>query len=305
MRFDIILGNPPYNGGPSKNRPIYHIFVEKSLSLLKNTGYSIIITPQTWMFSNKSSFGKYRQYLKTRGLESITIKDEGTFSNVNIGKFSIIKINSLINTPNISIFTSNQNPFYIVKDNSTNKIRFEREEIGTLFEKILTQMIEMGWIKFNVIRGKLFNIPRTYKSESFINRNNITIFQNKDINHPNPILDTGNRITYTSYDDITSLNKKIWFPMRGSITTVGKVRYDEGGNIFSQGLVYFEVKDKTEADIITQYLNTSIARFMIKYVKGGQSCNILNNIRHLYVPISDWDIGDFNLTPEEIELIEQ
>lgn len=49
-KFDSVLLNPPYQKqvGPNKTQPIWHLFVEKSLSLLEQDGYLIIVHPSGW-----------------------------------------------------------------------------------------------------------------------------------------------------------------------------------------------------------------------------------------------------------------
>ena len=49
-KFDSVMGNPPYQKqvGPNKTQPIWHLFVEKSLSLLEQDGYLIIVHPSGW-----------------------------------------------------------------------------------------------------------------------------------------------------------------------------------------------------------------------------------------------------------------
>lgn len=50
MKFDCIVGNPPYQKqvGPSKSEPMWHIFVEKSIQSLNDGGYLCIVHPSGW-----------------------------------------------------------------------------------------------------------------------------------------------------------------------------------------------------------------------------------------------------------------
>lgn len=52
IMFDIIVTNPPYQK-PSKDggnsaKPLYHLFIQKSLNILKERGYLVAIHPFTW-----------------------------------------------------------------------------------------------------------------------------------------------------------------------------------------------------------------------------------------------------------------
>jgi hypothetical protein len=50
--WDLIVANPPYSGGGNKNKSLSNLFIEKSISLLKDNGYLCFITPNNWMTYN-------------------------------------------------------------------------------------------------------------------------------------------------------------------------------------------------------------------------------------------------------------
>ncbi len=49
-KFDIIIGNPPYQEqvGPKKTKSIWNLFVKKSISLLNNDGFMTMVHPSGW-----------------------------------------------------------------------------------------------------------------------------------------------------------------------------------------------------------------------------------------------------------------
>ncbi len=57
LLYDIIITNPPYQKpnkqGGSSSKPLYHLFIHKSLELLKQNGYLIAIHPFTWRRKSK------------------------------------------------------------------------------------------------------------------------------------------------------------------------------------------------------------------------------------------------------------
>lgn len=50
MKFDVVIGNPPYNKqvGPKKTEPVWPKFVEKSFDMCKEDGYVSLIHPNGW-----------------------------------------------------------------------------------------------------------------------------------------------------------------------------------------------------------------------------------------------------------------
>jgi hypothetical protein len=50
-KFDIIIGNPPYQTSENENKkshPIWHLFIEKSFSILCDGGYLNMVHPDSW-----------------------------------------------------------------------------------------------------------------------------------------------------------------------------------------------------------------------------------------------------------------
>ena len=72
MRFDLVMGNPPYQDGKKDlhekgnkqsagTQKIWALFVKKSFEILNNNGVIAFITPTSWMSGTISvKFGQYR-----------------------------------------------------------------------------------------------------------------------------------------------------------------------------------------------------------------------------------------------------
>jgi len=134
IKFDIILGNPPYNEGgikSSKNnnrnsKTIWNFFIFNSFNLLKNNGYLLFITPLTWLKLSHNCHNilldKYLIYLQLwdNTKSKYTIKGEipiSIFLIKNIDN-SIKKLNTNIKIINFRNKIIQNYNIYINKNNS-------------------------------------------------------------------------------------------------------------------------------------------------------------------------------------------
>ena len=76
MKFDVVLGNPPYQEtlGASRGKPIWDKFVLKSYSLLKPKGYLSLIHPGSWR-APKGKFKPIQKIYKENNLIFLKISD--------------------------------------------------------------------------------------------------------------------------------------------------------------------------------------------------------------------------------------
>jgi len=64
MKFDVVLGNPPYQKGDGNiGSPLWPKFIKKCVNLTVDNGITAMVTPSTWM--NKSSRGAWTTLQKT------------------------------------------------------------------------------------------------------------------------------------------------------------------------------------------------------------------------------------------------
>jgi hypothetical protein len=63
MKFDVIVGNPPYRQGEQHAKKIWPDFTSKSLSLLNDNGYIAWVIPTGWLDSNNAQMKKVRTSL--------------------------------------------------------------------------------------------------------------------------------------------------------------------------------------------------------------------------------------------------
>jgi hypothetical protein len=71
-KFDVVIGNPPYQGGTTKSDPLWEKFVEKSFELCKEGGYVSLIHPCAWRKPEHKLFSLLQEY----DIEYLEIHDQ-------------------------------------------------------------------------------------------------------------------------------------------------------------------------------------------------------------------------------------
>lgn len=88
MKFDAIVGNPPYQKqvGERKTEPLWHIFVENSIKSLKDGGYLCLVHPPGWrdMAGRYSDVGGMLMSKDVQYLEMHTERDGVKTFNASI-----------------------------------------------------------------------------------------------------------------------------------------------------------------------------------------------------------------------------
>lgn len=144
MKFDVTLGNPPYEG----KKELHQKFFNRSVDLLKDGGSLIFIQPATPYLNNKS--GKSNQQLMRQNVlkykTSVQFINPDVFENVVIG-------NTLVIT-------------HLVKThNDNNKLQHVQFESGKIYKDVVLKNINYNGMDLEVF------IPLRDKIESYIQKN--------------------------------------------------------------------------------------------------------------------------------------
>ena len=84
MKFDVIVGNPPYQGDQAHGLKIWPTFTVKALGLLSQNGYIGWVIPSGWLDSNNAQMKKVRLMLTTN-FNLINI-DRNSTNYFNVGQ---------------------------------------------------------------------------------------------------------------------------------------------------------------------------------------------------------------------------
>ena len=165
LKFDEIVGNPPYNDSSVGRNPIWHKFVLSNVGKKSTTW----VIPTSWMISETSTFNEVRNFILNSGLKKIKLNSKDTFKSATVRTVTVFieegynglveveghtsyfydyrKSNILIDTGsaegNDILFTLKANPpllGYTTKNNKDKIIEVETTNISdTKFLKKMTK----------------------------------------------------------------------------------------------------------------------------------------------------------------------
>lgn len=334
MKFNVIVGNPPYQENIDENRSLakqlFPKFIE--LGILANPQYLSLITPSRWFTADgqDNSFPKLRDFVKEHNHFSTIVSCNGKkiFPNTELGGVCYFLWTPLYSGD--TEFVDNQN---------------EEKDIlrRPLFEKDLSIILPLN--KISSIAKKVV------KSQGFIALNTITTGRDafgivgknfnaisKDKAFPNSVeVQCAHEIKrYYEKDRITKntqiLNSYKVFISKGNggaglltddkaVNIIGKSYIAEPNVACTDSMIPFGAFDNIhETTNLQKYMKTKFLRFMVGILKVSQ--NLYQNV-YQFVPLQnftaesdiDWSKSvveidnqlyrKYNLSEEEISFIER
>ncbi len=328
MKFDVIIGNPPYqltdgSGGSSDSAmPIYNRFIDQCKKL--NPRFLSMIVPSKWMVGGRG-LNKFRdEMINDKRIKNIVDYENASdcFSGIHIdggvcyflwdrtynGKTNykyIAKTGEIVEAEH---YLKNQFFEYVVRDNRVLSI-LEKCSTGTSFNTIVSNVKPYG------VRGYLFNEPERYP-ESHLSEcefhNSVRIFGVKGIKG-------GARRTegYVKRDfisnNIDTIDKyKIFFTTSYSTGAINppKVILAQPGEVCTETFLLIGNFSTEEEQLnCLSYIETKFFRFLLYYGKGTMH---VNKTVFSLIPLQNfnesWDdkklYKQYGLTEEEISFIE-
>jgi hypothetical protein len=343
MKFDVIVGNPPYQEGISKSKgnkslskQLFPRFIEIGIST--KPGYCCLITPTRWFTADAqdNSFPKLRKFIKENNhIRKFTIR-EG---------HSVFPMVTIPGTIGYFLYDSNYQKNEVEFDESDNATTSNRP----LFEDGLEIILD-SHIKADILNKVVAKSNARYLTEMATGRNAFGFSGNRHFvkNHSEEQefpdcakLKTVEGIRYIK-KEIISNNREIFENYKvfiskadGAAGLIGD--RDKEGNIKQSRIIgknvialpfeactdtYIPIgnfDNITEANNLSKYLKTKFLRFMVGIMKTSQN---LYQIVYKFVPVQDFTANSdidwtkliqdidkqlfskYNLNDEQIDFIE-
>ena len=284
-KFDVIMGNPPYNNSN------HIIFIKNSFKFLKK--YLLFITPLTWLSPSSKS---YKIIIKKN---IILINNDSNYLKnkyfKNIGStFSYFLIE------NIEDENDNDTIFIYYKNNIINKFNYN-------FKKIIYPPSIITPITLSI-------------NAKILNKENNNLFIRKDKNdyknksdgtytYPHITFIKNNKpdIKYRNKKDIDQTKYKILLFRNGYLNPY----FDEGLNGVGDNIHYKIINSKKKGNLFVKFFNSKLIKFIFKINKySGYNHGLLMNMIDLsiidnYKTFTEEDIYKYyGISKEEIELID-
>jgi len=316
MKFDVIIGNPPYQigaDGSTRDIPIYNDFVEKSKKLAPR--FLCMIIPSRWMASGLGLADFRKSMLSDRRIRFLVDFPDASevFPSVEIKggvcyflwdrdyngdcNSTIIRGQDIVGP-----FARNLNEYDIfVRDNRALSILHKVQNLKEpSIIRILSVDKEFGWTSnfagFDDTESEnsipLYYIRKTKRGVGWIRRDEVT--------KSSHLIDT----------------YKVLIPAAGSDGgkripdyVLGKPLIASNPSVCTQSYLFFSVKTEEEAISLESYLRTRFFRFLVSLRKITQHAT---RSSYTWVPIQEWNktwsdkmlYTKYSLSPEDVAYIE-
>lgn len=315
MKFDVIVGNPPYQlstgGSKAQATPLYNLFVEQAKKLLPR--YLVMIIPDRW-FAGGFGLGKFRDTMLNDG-RITTLCDypvaSDCFPGVDIPGgicYFLWEANASVENCQIRLISEGtiscaSRPLLekgcdvFIKYNEAIPIIRKVKALGEVtFETIVSAQKPFGLSTTFIGSAHSFNdsiaVFGRDKSITFVAKNKIVC--NVEM------IDTHKVYTSAAYGERISSNYYV----------IGKPFYGAKGTACTETYVIISsAKTRTEADNIISYMTSKFFRFLVLLHKPTQ--HLLRSV-YSFVPIQDFSkpwadaelYAKYKLTKDEISFIE-
>ena len=313
-KFDVILGNPPYNSGgiktwkgdklskTEKNITLWPYFIDYSMNNLKENGWLISINPLTWIKLSSDNHYLTKYKIKYLELWDASYSKQKIKAEIPLSWFIINKKENkekektLIKSNDKRHNIYNEEKYYIKENMNLTFCYF------SMFEKLYNFTEKIG--KFDLKNKKIKGNGNKIKLNDIIDKSNYGV--------DTYILNEGIMMKKINKKDIIEehKNKKIIFANKTNL----KYCYIDniGYNICGNDNYYIIDNNEDNLKILYDYFNTKlinfivlntkyrgqfIEKFIFDYIPDIRNINNLSNYNDLYKLIG--------FTNEEINIINQ
>lgn len=325
MRFDVIIGNPPYQlsdgGAQASAKPIYNYFVEQAKKLKPR--YLSMIIPARWYAGGKG-LDDFRDSMLSdphmRELHDFPNTDD-CFPGVNIrgGVCYFLWDKDYDNTTGlVNVVTHNQD----ATDSVRRKLKYGDLDIFLRYGRSLTILDKVMAACGDNILAKYVSSRKPFGLSTDFAKTSAFRSSPTGMEYPVPCYGKGKKIGYVEFNNIPNHQEWIgkWKVFTSRANNIGTELNDDNLNTFigdreicTESYIVIGADlglTKEQAENLAAYLQTRFARFCHSMAKVSQDATAKT---YRFVPIQDFSevwtdeklYAMYGLTEEEIAFIEE
>jgi hypothetical protein len=294
MKFDVVVGNPPYQDPNNDKRMLWNQIVDKAVEVTTEDGYIAIVTPTTWLTAKTNIHNSYKMFEEKQVERAVIFdKEDKPFDEGTSVSYTIVK-----NT----------------KRNRPTPLYFAQYSTG-----IETHVADVNIAKDKIWPGQLSPINlaihhklQPHKKIKFLKS---CEFHNQKLKKKKMVSDVKDSVfqythyvsaAITRYTSTKFSNHDTWKVMVPLTSTIDKAVVDNNCG-HGEDMLSLYVDDQSTASNIKTLFNTRFYKFIGMLYKNGRNQPLQN-----LFPVIDFTkiwtdkelYAHFGLTQEEIDYIE-
>lgn len=284
MKFDVVVGNPPYQGNNDKgtvqpkSHNLWSKFVSQSIDLIDNNGYVALVTPDSWMSPNSKVLKSFKE-------NSLTWVNTDVSNHFNVG----------------SSFTA----WILQKNQNTKKVSID----GLIVDLNTLNYLPRNFSNTYPIHHKVINsdnpkLPINNDTSCHSDYKQGKLSDNENEIFKYKTWHTNSQIKFSKIKSKDFDKHKIIWTLSGYFRPF----YDPGTFGTTEVCQYMIVENQKHADQILSYFNSKLYNFIVTTGKwsgflNGKIIKALPKLEDkMWTDVTLYEY--FNLTPEEIKYIE-
>ena len=294
MKFDVIVGNPPYQDSNNDKRMLWNQILDKVVEVTNDNGYIAMVTPTTWLTAKTNIHNSYKMFEEKQVERAVIFdKNDKPFDEGTSVSYTITK-----NTKRAAL-----TPLYFAQYSTGAENHVADIDISK--DKIWPGQLTPVNI---VIHNKL----QTHKKIKFLKS---CEFHNQKLKTKKMVSDTKDSVfqythhvsaAITRYTNTKFSAHDTWKVMVPLTSTIDKAVVDNNCG-HGEDMLSLYVKDEKTALNIKSLFNTRFYKFIGMLYKSGRNQPLQN-----LFPVMDFSkvwtdaelYAHFGLTQEEIDYIE-
>lgn len=294
MKFDVVIGNPPFQDSHRSGNPLWPLFIKKGFELVNEAGYVGLIAPGRWVLPGHN--------IKE---SKIRIWDE------YIAKYSPVVINLGECSRYFSVGSSDDYFSYFVVQKRANTTQ-SLSIITTVDGRFEVRLSSISWLPYRnctLTAIEILNKIASKKHCSFqlawkYDRSHSSLSEVKLVSHQVPVFVGSKTAMYSDHQSELHNKPKVLFKLGRFIPYQDRVFIDTVGDI-SYNSAYVAEIDLGE-DV--SYLLSNVYRFIASCLFNGSEITAAGYRTLPRLPKRTWTDAElyahFGLTQEEIAYIE-